>query len=360
MITITGEIDLLSGSSGTIQRIDSSGGNNVSNASVIKNTRNPMGKPFIIGHSTLGGGAKFSSSENYFIGEEISDENGKFVVVPSLTINGYITILNLVFDTINNIYPKKITIGSTVYENSNSIFTVSIDNNYYSRTIKFDEMNVGNTQLIVTGAYTGLLIELGIRNLRHISCEMFDRNDLKLPSFGIISNKGEIEFNDNDGTVLNYAQQNLLNDGAKCVIYLNNTLVDNAKQKIAELKTEEWQYDNDNRVVNVSLRDELQEWQDINVAAIEYDPRKSTTENTKPFSWLYIHLQSITVQNYKMYSFEDLDTETQEVLNNTYTKYPLLKTCSLWEAWTKLCEVCQLHIYTQRNGYITCKYMGGN
>ena len=114
-------------------------------------------------------------------------------------------------------------------------------------------------------------------------------------------------------------------------------------------------------MVSVSLKDDLEEWQEINVKAISYDPR---TIVHQPFSWIYEYLWEITDSrengNYNMLSLDELDDKTKSVLFNTYTKYPLLEAGTLWEQWTKLCEVCQLHIYKNNDGIIVCRYNGGN
>jgi hypothetical protein len=201
------------------------------------------------------------------------------------------------------------------------------------------------------------IIEIDRRNMLGIDRSIFDRSDLKLPSFGIISNVGNIEFNDNDGRILQYAENLQLQAGQKCEIWLNNTLVEGASERIGLFETDQWNYDNDSRVVSVSIKDDLEEWQEINVDEISYDPR---TPESKPFKWLYEHLWAITDTNYDMLGFEGLDSDTQAVLNDTIIRYPLLEKGTLWQQWTKLCEVCQLHIYKDKNGKIVCRYNGGN
>ena len=93
------------------------------------------------------------------------------------------------------------------------------------------------------------VIEVDRRNMLGVDRSIFDRSDLKLPSFGIISNTGNIEFNDNDGRVLHYAENLQLQKGQKCEIWLNNTLVENASELIGSFETDQWDYDNDSKVV---------------------------------------------------------------------------------------------------------------
>jgi hypothetical protein len=515
MITLTAKINLLSGDNKAL----SLGSDDLSGNNISSNLRNIVGakkngsNPFIIGASKLGDGSTFSSGVDYFIGNQLSDNNGNFKNPYEFIIKSTKKINNLTisFDTINNRYPKeikvynvtetkkvinetitttkeanikvqnsefptwsetvitdengneisalvfsvifdtvyidgeiaeeskfyeifynlvekinsndiadintnmpfyesidktitfngdKITINlilplsyeeyeqyftamyleykeniettetitrvETVYEkgdliktynDDDAIFTLIGLNEIKSCFIEIKDWNTPNYPLVITGIYSEVNIDIDYRNLISISRSIFDRSDLKLPSFGIISNTGNIEFNDINGEIRYYAENLLLQSGLKCEIKLNNTLVDGASENIGLFETDQWNYENDSRVVSVSIKDDLEEWQDINVEGISYDPR---VIEHKPFSWLYNYLWEITKENYNMLSFNELDENTQAVLNNTYIQYPLLKSGSLWQQWTKLCQVCQLHIYKNNNGIIVCRYNGGN
>lgn len=197
------------------------------------------------------------------------------------------------------------------------------------------------------------IIEIDRRNMLSVSRSIFDRSDLKLPSFGIISNKGNIEFNDSDGKVLHYAENLQLQKGQKCEIWLNNTLVENASELIGSFETDQWDYDNDNRLVSVSLKDDLEEWQEINIDGFSLQTQKRLDE-------LYIILYEKTPSKYNMLAFSDLDETTQGILSNTYIQYPFLENGSLWQQWNKLCQVAQAHIYKNNDGYAVFFYNGGN
>ena len=204
-------------------------------------------------------------------------------------------------------------------------------------------------------------IEINRRNVISIESSNFDRSDLRLPSFGIISNTGRIEFNDFDGRVLRLAEENSLTKGLQCEIFITNTLADGVEQRVGDFETEQWDYDYNNKVVSVSLKDDLEEWQDINVSALSYDPRNSKEQNCE---WVYRqfwqHTDARKNGNYKMQSFDELVDATKKILKNTYIKYPFYETANLWAQWTKLCEVCQLHIYKDEYGTVVCRYNGGN
>jgi hypothetical protein len=194
-------------------------------------------------------------------------------------------------------------------------------------------------------------------SLKSLSFSITDRGDVEQPNFGIFSNSGSMEIMDKYGHWLGLVEAGALKEGIKCTIYLNNTL-ENIQKTIAVAETTDWDYDNDNRVVSVTLKDDLEEWQQINIPASEYDPRKP---EAKPYSWLYEELWRITTsKGYNMQSLSDLDEATKRILQRLYFEYPILYAGTLWDAWTKLCNVACLHIYKNGEGIIVCKYNGGN
>lgn len=359
MITLTAKINLLSGDNKALSLYSTnlSGSNISSDLRAIVGGRKTCLNPFIFGVSKLGSGATFESKQSfssrsgggYYIG-------GTVPLTISIRTTSALKSLTIAFDTVNNRHPKTISINGVEYKDDDAIFTANNlpENILYSITIK--DWNTPNSPIIITGIYALVDIVIDRRNLISLERTIYDRADLKLPSFGIISNTGNIEFNDIDGEVRDYAEQLLLEKGLKCEIKLNNTLVDGASETIGVFETNEWDYDNNNRVVSVSLKDDLEEWQEINVDEISYDPRK--TEH-KPFQWLYEHLWEITNPKYPMVKYGDLDLDTKKALQRII-QYPMLKAGTLWQQWTKLCEVCQLHIYKNSNGIVECKYNGGN
>lgn len=216
------------------------------------------------------------------------------------------------------------------------------------------------------------IIEVDRKNMLSIESSIFDRSDLKLPSFGIISNQGNIEFSDYSGEIRLYAESLKLTSGQKCEIWLNNTLVEGASKMIGQFETNQWDYDNDNRIASVSIKDDLEEWQDTNVESINYDAQNPIAKNVGFFYdylWELTSNRSFTNKNgeqhigkgnYNMLSLNELDNKTKNELNNTYIQYPFLESANLWQQWTKLCHVCRLHIYKNFEGIIVCKYNGGN
>lgn len=359
MITLTAKINLLSGDNSalTLASDDLSGNNISSNLSGIVGVKKTCINPFIFGVSKLGSGATFESKESftkrsgggYYIGNQPSDESGNFATPYSIVISGSeITNLTIEFDTVNKRHPNSINIDGTTYIDDDAIFTVANLTSSTSHTITIDNWNTANAPLVITGIYVEVSIEIDRRNLISISRSIFDRSDLKLPSFGIISNTGNIEFNDTNGEIRDYAEQLLLQSGLKCEIKLNNTLVDGAIQTIGVFETDEWDYDNDNRVVSVSLKDDLEEWQNINIDKIYVLLEEKSIKDFYDFL--------IEKSSQYNYVFQPLDEQTEDILTNTICKYPYLEASTLWGSWNKLCEICGLYIWKNNNGEIVVKH----
>lgn len=464
MITLTAKINILSGENSELTLAsDNLSGNNISrNLNSIVGVKNNGKNPFILGASPLGS-ATLCENVNYYIGNQLSNENGEFPAPYNIALQGNnLKLITIAFDKTNNGHPNKIlasfynvtstssnqeikdgddnyswvwsgegatksgsinfdlpnganitnitgkidsyntqrkpTIsisnktsnsfdykiiapdnsieGSCTYHfiiaytietidfleykeyiDDDAIFTLEGEENANKVEITIEDWNKPLYPLIITGIYIESSIEIDRKNLISISRSIFDRSDLKLPSFGIISNTGDIEFNDIDGEIRDYAEKLLLESGLKCEIKLNNTLVDGASETIGLFETDQWEYDNDSRVVSVSIKDDLEEWQDIYIDGIPYDPRKPEHKN---FAFFYQRLWAVTNPKYPMQKLDQLEEKTQDVLNKTWVVYPLLEKGNLWQQWTKLCQVCQLHIYKNNDGVIVCRYNGGN
>lgn len=360
MITLTAKINLLSDKKGTLTAIGNENGNNISSE-----IRNVLGKqitnvnnPFILGASKLGDGSTLSGKVNYFIGNRPSNENGKFNSSYNIYVSGKnITVLNIAFDTVNNRHPNNIRCNGVIYADDDAIFTIT--NLGAGGTIYIDNWNTPLYPLVITGIYVNISIDIDYRRLISLGRDITYRGDNKLPSYGIISNTGNLEFNDLNGEIKDYAEQLLLKSGLKVVIMLNNTLTNNYQQ-VGIFETETWDYDNDNRSVSVSLKDDLEEWQDIQVQGFDYDPRNPNfvlTEGTMAdlYSWLWDR----TPSKYQMKSYSSLDNITKQILATTHIDYPMLKSGTLWEQWQKLCEVCELYIYKDNQGNTICTYTIG-
>lgn len=354
MISINATISLLSGNDGTFSNVSSnlSNTNTSSNIEAIKGIKNETKNAFMLGVSKLDDGSQFSNSVNYYIGSQFATSQGKFQTPYQISIVGTnIKAFTIAFDTKNNRHPSSINVNGKTYYDDDSIYTIKLDTATDNLNIIIDNWNAPNYPIVISGIYVDILIKIDRRNLKSCQTNLFDRADDRLPSYGIISNSGNITFNDFNGEIGDYAEQGLLVSGLDTSIYLTNTLTRQTKT-IGQLETDTWDYDNDSKSVNVSLKDDLEEWQEINVAEISYNPK---TDEEKSFYWLYDKLKSITLSyGYKM---RDIDDKTKNVLNTNKLRYPLLKSDNLWRQWNKICFALRCVIYKQ-NGEIIFKYIG--
>lgn len=358
MITLTATIDILNGS-GTMSNISNSNivPNNLSNnLDSIINKKYSGGNPFIIGVSKIGDGSKISSKHNYIVSRNFSNADGSFTEKPTFTINGSnMTAITIEFDTYNNRHPNSITIDGTKYQDDDPIFTLPLESSN-THTVVIDDWNTPNYPLVIQGIYSKVSIDIDRRNIKSLEINLSDRADNRLPSFGIISSSGSIEFIDTNGEVNDYASTSLLQQGLDVTVHLNNTI---AKQNetITAFQTAEWQYDSYNKVVTVSLKDNLQDWQNINFSGFSYNPNSSIPINGTA---LYQKLYNATPSKYKMLSYSSLDINTRNHLANLYVIYPFMESSKLWSAWDKFCDLFQTRIYKLIDGSTTCVYNGGN
>ncbi|MCM1437794.1 MAG: hypothetical protein NC131_01090 [Roseburia sp.] len=317
-------------------------------------------RPFILGRSRLGGGDCFTKKANFYIGSVVSDGNGNFSSDYDIYVRGEnISQLTIVFNKRKNEYPRSIVVDGETFYDDDSTWTLILTNKD-THTIKISNWNTPNSPMVISSIYADLSIELDETNLLDFGRTIMDKSDIEQPSFGIISNTGSLSFIDKDGEVADYIAQQLVNSENVITAYLEDKET-GAKEQIAYFNTQNWNYNNSQSLVDVSLKDDLEEWQDINVPAISYVPTVSTSQTAE---WFYRYLQEerivdgkkerITPEKYQMLSFEELDGETQAILRGTTIQYPLLESSNLWNEWNKLCQLCFLYIYKRGDGRTVC------
>lgn len=368
MIQLTAEIDIFSQDNGEIQSISLDeetgafgtpiGANNVSApfTEMLNKKTTSSANPFILGVSNLGDGSALFDEVDYFISDILFNENGELPESPNdyitLHIFGDIKSATIVFDTINGGYPTGIDVDGARVSDDDPTFTISDTTtiNFWQdgvrdHTIDIWGWNKPNRPLVIQGIYvTPRTLEIGRRNIVSLERSIIDRSDIKLPSWGIISNGGSLEFNDAKGEIEDYAEQGVLRKGQKVNVYINNTLIPTLKQKIGELYTNEWNYDNNNRLVSVSLTDELELWQDKVVG----------TSRSKEGDTLYYIL---SVQ-FGISSF-NIDAETIAHLQSVYVPYRYLDEEKTWAQIVDLCVAAQCYVYKGYDEKPIIKYLNG-
>lgn len=365
MITLNAKISLISTNNDTLKSVSTNVSkiNNSSEIGAILGVRKESKNPFIFGKSKFSDKPTFSSGVDYFIGSQASDQNGNFDTPYEIKVkSGNINSLTIAFDTTNNRHPKSLKVDGVEYFDDDAIFTIVGLENTSDHTIVIENWNKENALLVITGIYVNISIDINNRNLISLTSTIFDRGNYELPSYGIISNTGNIEFNDFNGEVKDYAEQLLLTSDLKVEITLKDTLTKKEEQ-IALMETTDWDYNNNNRSVSVSLQDDLVEWQNIQVDGFSYNPRnpfKILPNGSMEDLYRWLQNSERTPTKYRMLSFGELDFNTKNILSTTKIDYPFLESGTLWEQWVKLCKVCGLYIFKNRNGRTVCSYTMGS
>ena len=316
--------------------------------------------PFILGFSKIGKGASLTNNVDYFIHPYLIVEEGDSggTIIISISSGKNIENITIEFDKINDEYPTGILINDIDYYELNSPIFTYYNSNSNSIKILFYQQNANRSPLVITGIYVKTTININKQNLVSLNRQFIDRENIMHPSYGIYSNSGKIEFRDNNGEVKEFITKKQKSPNLSGKIYLEDSIKKDS-YPIGDFITNDWDYDDDNRIVTVSIYDDLQEWQNITVDTINYDPQ----DPTKEFSTLkdlYYLLRKKTPEKYRLASFDSLDFGTRYMLSNYKITYPLLLSGSLWEQWTKFCQLGGLYIYENYSGIVTCKWTLGS
>lgn len=370
MIRMTAEIELLEGS-GEIQTNSISitpDGNNISaDIAEVVSVRRAGSDPFLFGVSTLGSGATFSSGENYFIGSEMSDENGDFATPYVLTLSilceqeAGTTIspnFSIVFDTVHNAYPSSITVawdsgtsqGSSTTALVSPYFVFNTDeeitlgqNRTIGFTVTMSDWSVPKYPLRIQGIDTGLYLYFDRRNLVSLSAPIKDRSDNEQPSYGLISNEGEMTVIDTTLEIKEYARMKLLTPDLDIQIWLEDTLT-KKKKSIGKFKTEKWSYNNKNFEVIINYKDKLESLQDINIPYLAIRNEDTSLLN------LYNYIIEVIHQKLD-YTFS-LSDRMEKILDRFKSDKIYLEQDTAWNQLTKICDLTGGIIYETMEGTI--------
>lgn len=348
MITLTAKINLLEGENEGIKVLTSE--SRASNISTQIPTGNEAIKvkgsnPFLLGISKLGDNAKFSN-KNYFIGARNASADGSFsspyyIYISSDTLTGF----DLVFDTYNQRHPHSIIVDGIEFTENDSIYHIRDLEEGITHIVEISNWNTPNYPLVVQGIYAELNINIDNKNLLSLNAKHTDRSDITLPSWGIISNSGDISFVDTEGQIKVYAENGVLKSDTMVTISLNNTL-SKKSQIVGVYKTGKWNYDNNNRQVSVPIKDDLEEWQNIQIERIELFEKCS----------FYDICELLKAKTPEKFKFKEYDTQTKQILTETICAYPYLESASLWNNFVKICKCCGLYIYKDYQDKIVISY----
>lgn len=200
-------------------------------------------------------------------------------------------------------------------------------------------------------------IQIDRQNILDLECGIDERSDNTQPSWGIISNKASLSFNDPFGVFKEKAEKRILRSGAKCVIILNNTIA-KIQKIVGTYIVEDWNYDSENKEVSASLTDGLESWQDIqysgfppikNRSGTVYDIGSTLRASDiifNGFGDLVKPLSAISTENGIVVSATE---QARNILFNTLINFSTMEKSSLWGAFEKICQICGLYIIVDEN-----------
>lgn len=341
MITIESTINVLNAPNQSIDSgtINTTKSNISAEIDMVLGQKAQCSNPFIFGASILGNGATFSDDVDYFIGGVPANDNGQFSSAYEIDVMGTnINSITIAFDTKNNRHPNHIIVDTVEYENNEDEFIVAGLEDKPTHTISFSDWNTANYPAIISGIYIGVVIKVDNLNIIDLTANLISVTDNKFPQFGIMSNIGNIRFNDLSQQVKQLANADLLQQGVDVDIDIIDT-VSGKKQSVAKYLTKNWNYNSNNHEVSVTLQDDLLQWQEIMIDKIFIN--NDCTAND-----IYLRLLDLTPTKFRM----SIDNNSINYLKSINCANIIIKSQSLWNGWQKLCELCSAIIYKNHNG----------
>ena len=370
MITVLAKINISSAGENAITEaaINQDGlafANNISN--IVNNS--VSGKnPFILGTSALGSGAvftKYGVDLGYYIGQKC-DENGEFSAdnILSFKVENGVEAITVEFAKEINEYAVSIHLLDMSnpqtplksWVNDDPIFTVKYSfeaGKQYG--FLFETWSKPNSRLVLQGLYSKSEFVFDRRSIISTDTKIADRNSFDEPSFGIFSNSGTLELRDLDGEIYDAVRDGIIVNGAEVSIVVYDTYT-KKQSPVAYMIISSCDYDTDNRTLSISLTDRLESLSEYNYR-VTVNP-KNLIEYKKTFFDIATELLDLAVGYTKSKGYI-IDLITKLRLKSKSVYY-YLEEGSVWQQLTKLCVACQLHIYTSEEGYIVCKYNGGD
>lgn len=177
------------------------------------------------------------------------------------------------------------------------------------------------------------------RVMLSLECETRDRSDIDKPSFGVISNGGSLSFNDGYSQFLILINSGFLSGGEEIKIFLENTIT-RQRKKVGVYYAENWGYDNENKTVSVSFKDNLEKLQDARSLKIEM------SENDTPMA-----LSSIYGKIYFPSDIAMSPSSQASIIMGKMKSSTLYKDQgNLWSDLKKISDICGFHVYNDYEG----------
>ena len=152
---------------------------------------------------------------------------------------------------------------------------------------------------------------------------------------------GQIQYYDYDSLILPLLENKGLNTTKKIEIYINNTL-SNVHKNIGEFYSQNWKYDNDSRLVTVTIIDDLQEWQEIVI-------NKDSLLINYNYLDLFYEIKAYPPSKFKFNVSQDILDYLSSIKETGKNN---LSASILWAKWQEFCEATMLHILKNDKGEV--------
>ena len=341
MITVSAKITIGDSVDLSVQNISGSNGSKKGFAqlSEMTNKLTQAKNPFMLSQTALGSGNyTFQTAPlDYYSQEEGS-------VSFELVGDKPFTSFAISFDNYNKRYARSILIdGSFLFSNDDVVFYALNLESKKTHTVRISSWSASDSRIVITGIYCIDSIEINNRNIFGFDCEILDRADISLPSYGIISNKGSIAFRDVNEIVKQSIENGQLLDGSSIDFYIKNTLT-NKTFNCSGFYIGDISYDEG--YVTASFNDGLEALQQTEFSKVIVD---NTTAK---------EIYDILVERTKKskFNFAYLDSYTSSFLSSFIIRLTYLLKDNLWNQWNRLAYLCGLHIYKNNNGEISVVY----
>ena len=369
MIKLEARIKLFDSNDGTVNNAQFNNNNNISyNSTANSSLGQIVGKevkqtrPFLLDNTPLVGGEDheipktsdmyvLADRVNYFIGSLVSGEDGTFPGGSSysITINGAdFNAITIVFDKDDEVWPTEITVNGESYTNDDPTFTVGgFGGTVGHLEVTISKLNKPNKGLIVTGIYVDITIMVDEKNLDSFTYGLYDRASNDEPSYGVVSNSGTLSFVDSTGEILDYANMRLLKDLTGVEICVSNTITKES-QVFIKAFTQEWEYDNDSRVVTLTIADGLSAvLQNIPFYNDLFHAYKSSGD--RAFVEIYNDIYEMVPSYFSMPSYDELNADVKSLIENISADSYKPEEGNLWAAIDAFAKAVGLHIYYDNN-----------
>ena len=192
------------------------------------------------------------------------------------------------------------------------------------------------------GANIDVVQQIDKRNMLSLNCDHISVPEIDKPSFGLVSNSGNISFTDYNKSFLSYARLGLLNQSNTCKVYLKNTL-SKTTRLMGTFYAQKWSYDANNNEVSVSLTDGLERMQNILMEEYSTDIPKGAIRTIK-------NILDDFVEFVKKKGFEIQKDYSDIIFQAFRTLYPTISQGNLWQQYSKVLVATGLNGYIERDG----------